>query len=611
MTRCPRAFAALLALGLAAALPLPVAQAATAAPPSAPARPDAARQLDAAAEAWYRGYYGLFPVAATENVGDPAFEGAFEVDIAPAHRARQRALYEGTLRALQRIDARALDDEQRLTLQLLRYEASQRLALLAHPSHLLPVTHMDPMPLKLAQWAAGTAAQPLATVAQHEHFLQRLRGLPAWIDQAIDNMDDGIARGIVQPRPIIERLLPQLDALLPADPAQSPFLAGTRSFPADMPAAEQARLRSAYGELVQRQMAPAVAKLRDYLKDRYLPHCRDTAGIGALPGGAAWYRALVKDSTTTTMTPAQIHALGLKEVARIRGEMEQVKARFGFSGTLNEFFASLDRRPELTPFREEQQILDAFAGLNRKIMAQLPRLFERAPKAALEIRAVEPVRRDTASDYYLPPAVDGTRPGLFYTNVPDPAKYRNTGMTSLFLHEGQPGHHYQMALQQELHVPRFRQVLWYDAYGEGWALYAEGLGRDIGLYDDPNAYLGRLFMELHRALRLVVDTGLHAQGWSREKTIAYLREMEGSTEASARRATERYMAWPGQALAYKVGELKIIALREQARAALGERFDIRRFHGEVLGEGTMPLAMLETRVKAWIAAEKRAQEGKA
>lgn len=611
MTRSPcrpvALAAAFLALGLAATLPS-IAQATK--PPASKhatqpgANTGAARQLADAAEAWYRGYYGLFPVWATENVGDPAFEGAFEVDIAPAHRERQRVLYEGTLKSLQRIDARALNDEQRLTLQLLRYEATQRLALLEFPSHLLPVTHMDPMPVKLGQWAAGNASQPMKTVAHYEHFLARLQGLPAWIDQAIANMDEGIEKGILQPKPLIERLLPQIDVLLPADAAQSPYLAATRNFPAEVAEAERVRLRAAYEKLVQAEVAPAVGKLKRYLAERYLPHCRDSAGLGALPGGDAWYRALVKDSTTTTMTPAQIHALGLKEVARIRREMEQVKARFGFKGTLNEFFASLDQRPELTPFREERQILEAYSGLNRKVMAELPKLFERAPKAPLEIRAVEPFRRDTASDYYLPPAVDGTRPGMFYTNVQDPARYRTTGMTSLFLHEGQPGHHYQMALQQELDVPRFRKVLWYDAYGEGWALYAEGLGRDIGVYDDPNAYLGRLFMELHRALRLVVDTGLHAQGWSREKTIAYLQEMEGSKEASARRATERYMAWPGQALAYKVGELKIIELREQARAALGPRFDIKRFHAEVLGEGTMPLAMLEARVKAWIAAQK-------
>jgi uncharacterized protein (DUF885 family) len=232
----------------------------------------------------------------------------------------------------------------------------------------------------------------------------------------------------------------------------------------------------------------------------------------------------------------------------------------------------------------------------------LPRLFERAPKAGLVIKAVEPIRRATASDHYVPPSEDGTRPGVFYAVVQDPAKYRKTSMTALFLHEGQPGHHYQIALQREVARTRYRQNTWYDAHGEGWALYAESLGGELGVYDDPVALLGRLFMELHRALRLVVDTGLHDKGWSREQTIAFLREKEGSTEDSARRATERYMAWPGQALAYKVGELKILALRERARQALGPRFDIRRFHTQVLGEGCMPLSMLEAKIERWIAA---------
>jgi uncharacterized protein (DUF885 family) len=591
-----------LALHGAIALIVPIAAAPVLAKPAAAAQTPAQR-LAEVAERYYEGYYGLFPLTATENLGDAKYEAAFEVDIAPAHRARQKALYQRTLKALQAIDTRRFTREQRVTHELLTYEATQRLAMLAFPTHLLPLEHMNSMPVRLAQWASGSGPQPMKTVAEYEHYLARLKGLPAWIDQAMANMDEGIAQGIVQPRALIERLMPQIDALLPADPAQSPYLLGTRQFPADMPAADQERLREAYRSTVAGTVAPAVQRLRSYLAERYLPKCRSSAGLGALPGGAAWYRANVKDSTTTTLAPEQIHELGLKEVARIRGEMEKVKARFGFEGDLNAFFKSLDQRAELTPFRDEREVLDAYAALNGRVAAALPRLFERAPKAKLEIHAVEPMRRDTASDYYSPPATDGSRPGMFYTVVQDPAKYRTTGMTSLFLHEGQPGHHYQMALQQELPVPRFRKAAWYDAYGEGWALYAEGLGRDMGLYDDPNAYLGRLFMELHRALRLVVDTGLHAKGWSREQTIAYLMEMEGSKEDSARRATERYMAWPGQALAYKVGELKLIELREKARAKLGERFDIRAFHSQVLGEGSMPLSMLEAKVNAWIAAQ--------
>ena len=572
------------------------------------ARPDArqaAARLNRIADDYYDASLSLFPIDATESFGDPKYEAAFEIDIAPEHRARQRRLYERTLSALKSVDASRLPPDARMTHELLAYDARDKLARLAYPSHLMPVGHMDCMPVRLAQWASGKAAQPMATAAHYDHFLARLKKLPAWIAQAMANMEQGIARGITLPRPLVERTLPQIDALLPADPLASPYLAATREFPAQVAPADRDRITAAYRATVLQSVIPAVQRLRTFMAERYLQQARTTAGIGALRGGADWYPMLVRSSTTTTLTPQEVHDLGLKEVARIRGEMEQVKARFGFDGSLESFFESLGRRPELTPFRTEEDVLAAFRALNEKVKTGLPRLFERAPKAALDVRVVEPIRRATASDHYVPPATDGSRPGAFYAVVMDPRAYRTVKMTALFLHEGQPGHHYHMASQQELDAPRFRKSAWYDAFGEGWALYAEGLGRELGLYDDdPAAWLGRLLMELHRALRLVVDTGLHDKGWSREQAIAYLREKEGSTEDDARRAIERYMAWPGQALAYKVGELKILQLREKARRQLGPRLDIRAFHTQVLGEGSMPLKMLEAKIDAWLAAQR-------
>ncbi|MBG9388308.1 DUF885 domain-containing protein [Caenimonas aquaedulcis] len=563
---------------------------------------NASQRVLALADTYYEEGLALFPVGTTENVGDARYEGAFEIEIAPAHQARQKRLYERTLARLRAIDRSQLDADAGLTYDLLKYECEDRLSTLAVPWHLMPVGHVDAMPMKLSQWASGDAAQPMTTVANYDHFLARLKKLPAWIDQAIVNMRDGIARGITLPRELVERTLPQFDVLLPADPLQSPYLAATRSFPAEIPPAQQRRIAAAYRAVVSGSVTPAVRKLRAFMADTYLPAARTTAGMGDMPGGADWYRLQVRSFTTTSMTPQEIHELGLKEVARIRAEMEQVKAKFGFEGPLDEFFRSLDGRPELQPFRSEEEVLAAYRAINERVKPGLAKLFERAPKAALEIKAIEPIRRATASDNYVPPASDGSRPGVFYAVVNDPKEYRKTTMTALFLHEGQPGHHYQIGMQREQGGSRYRQTTWYDAYGEGWALYAESLGYELGVYDDPVAQLGRLFMELHRALRLVVDTGLHSKGWSREYTIAYLREKEGSTEDSARRATERYMAWPGQALAYKVGELKILQLRERARQALGPKFDIRRFHSQVLGDGCMPLSMLEARIDRWIAA---------
>lgn len=557
------------------------------------------------AEDYFDSAQALFPMDATESTGDPKYEAAFEIEIAPAHLARQRRLYQRTLAGLRRIDASSLAAGERMTYDLLKYEAQDRLDGLAYPRHLTPVGHMGGMPVKLALWASGKAAQPMKTPANYDHFLERLKKLPAWIAQAMANMELGMARGIVQPRTLVERTLPQLDALLKADPLASPYLAATREFPAGIGEADRGRITAAYRETVLDSVIPAVRRLRAFMADRYLPNARATAGIGALPGGAQWYRMLVRSSTTTTLTPQEIHELGLKEVARIRGEMEQVKSKFGFEGDLDAFLKSLDGRPELTPYRTEEEILAVYRALHERVSADLPRLFERSPKAALDVRIVEPIRRTTASDHYVPPAIDGSRPGAFYAVVTDPAQYRTSRFVALYLHEGQPGHHYHMGLQQEMDLPRFRKSGWYDAFGEGWALYAESLGRELGLYEgDPAAWLGRLLMELHRALRLVVDTGLHDKGWSREQAIAYLREKEGSTEDDARRAIERYMAWPGQALSYKVGELKILQLRERARRQLAGRFDIRAFHTQVLGEGCMPLRMLETRIDRWIAAQR-------
>jgi uncharacterized protein (DUF885 family) len=554
------------------------------------------------ADDYYRGIFALFPLEATENAGDPAYEAAFEIEIAPAQRARQRAFYERTLARLQAMDGATFSRDDRITRDLLAWDARDRLALMAVPHHLMPVTHAGGLPVRLAQWAGGEGSQPMKTTLHYEHFLQRLQGMPGWIDQAIVNMQEGMAAGIVLPRALVERTLPQLDGLLPADAQQSPYLAGVRKFPDTVPEADRPRLREAYATLVREQLAPAVIRLRAFMRERYLPAARATPGFGALPGGAGWYEMLVRSFTTTDMTPDEIHALGLREVARIRGEMEKVKERFGFRGDLQAFFRSLDTRKELTPFQDDEQVMAAYRAINARVQAGLPRLFARAPKARLEIRPVDPLQRDTASSYYVPPSIDGSRPGVFFAAFTDAKTARTTQMAALFLHEGQPGHHYQIALQQESATSRFRRGAWWDAHGEGWALYAEGLGGELGLYDDANAWLGRLQMEMLRALRLVVDTGLHAKGWTREQAIAYSRENDGSSEDDARRAIERYMAWPGQATAYKVGELRILALRDKARARLGGRFDIRAFHAQVLGDGCMPLRMLETKVDAWLAA---------
>jgi uncharacterized protein (DUF885 family) len=558
------------------------------------------RRLAQVADRHFENRLALFPLSATEDVGDPRFEGALEIEISPEHRARQREAFRATLSELQAIQSAALSPADQLTYQLLEYDADRRLHALAFPSHLMPLNQLDGVPLKLAQWAGGQGPQPFKTVANYDHFLQRLKRLPAWDDQAIANMREGMKTGILRPRAIVERTLPQLQALATTSLEESPFYAPIQRFPATFSQSDRDRLSAEYRTVLTESVLPAQARLYHFVKEEYLPAATNSAGLGALPGGRAWYQFAVRYNTTTRLTADEIHAIGLREVARIRAEMEKVKVKLGYSGSLTEFLKSLNTRPEAFPYHTEDEFIARYQRIYAQVAPQIPAFFNMTPKAPLEIRAVDKLTRDTAPSYYLPPAADGSRPGVFYAAVPDPRTTSIIPMVVTFVHEGVPGHHMQMALQQELRLPRFRRFEWYEAYGEGWGLYAEDLGEEMGLYDDPYAYLGRLQFALWRAVRLVADTGIHSNGWTREQSIQYMMDTEGKSEDEARRATERYMVLPGQALAYKIGELKILELRERARRELGNRFDLRAFHDEILKNGPLPLDLLESRVNAWV-----------
>jgi uncharacterized protein (DUF885 family) len=563
-------------------------------------KPDAGARVLQLADEYFEHRLRLFPLSATEDVADVRFEGELQIEIAPAHRAEQAAVFGKILAALNAIDRRQLSKDDALTYDVLKYDIGNRIDALKFPNHLLPIHHMESVPVKLAGWGSGNSVQPFKTVANYENYLQRIEKLPVWVEQAMANLREGMRIGVTQNREITVRALPQFEALTEIHLERNPFFSPIGKMPVTFSEQDKARISSAYRKVISEKIIPAQTRLYAFIKNEYLPKTRASAGLSALPGGTEWYRFMVKDSTTTTMTAEAIHAVGLKEVARIHAEMEKVKTQVAFKGSLIDFLKGLEKRPELAPFKTEEEVMAKFAAMNANVKPQLALLFGRAPKAPLEIRPVDKLIRETASSHYILPAADGSRPGVFYAVVHDPLKYTTPSMAALFLHEGQPGHHFQMAIQQELTLPRFRRYLWYDAYGEGWALYAESLGRELGVYDDPYAYLGRLQSELHRAIRLVVDTGLHAKGWSREQTIKYMMESEGSLEPSARRATERYMVWAGQALSYKIGELKILELRARAQKTLGNKFDVRAFHDEVLGSGALPLSMLESRVDAWV-----------
>lgn len=574
-------------------------------PVSAPSASSAAApavQLAALADRYIDGVFELNPVLATW-LGESRYAGKFVDNLTPEFRLRERRLQEGTLAALNKIDVRQLTHADALTHQVLAYRASMRLEELQYDFHLTPFNQFYSVPLTLVQFASTAGAQPFRTVADYEAFLQRLAGFPGWVDSAIANMREGMTRQVVQPKVLMNRVLTQLKTQIVADPELSGFYVPVKKFPATFAEADRTRLAVAYRNIITQKITPAFTRLHTFIEKEYLPRCRDTAGLSATPGGAARYAFRARENTTTAMTAEEIHQTGLREVVRIRGELEKVKRQLGFEGDLKAFLESIPRNPKLTPFQTEAEVIEAYRVIQRRVEPLLDKLFSRKPRAALEIRPEPEITRATAAAHYNLGAPDGSRPGVFYAPVRDAATYATPEMTALFLHEGLPGHHYQGSLAQESALPRFRRFTGFTAYGEGWGLYAEGLGDELGVYDDPYQYLGKWLKEMHRAIRLVVDTGMHAKGWSREEAIAYSLENEGGQAEIHTQEVERYMAIPGQALAYKIGELKIKELRRRAEQKLGNRFDVRVFHHELLKDGNLPLAVLEAKINRWLDAQ--------
>ncbi len=570
-------------------------------PADAVSQGNAAGALADIAARYFADKLELDPLNASATLAAPRYEGRLTITIAPAEVARTRVLNERVKRELASVDTAALGERDRLTRELLIGEVQLAIDGAAFPAHLMPIDHYGGVPLLLSTLGSGDQLQPLKTPADYDNYLKRLQRLPAWNEQAIANMREGVRRGYTVPRALIESALPTCTKLAEPDFDKSDFSAALKIMPASFKAAERMRITQAYERAFREQVLPAMASLLGYLKAEYLSACRTSSGLSALPNGAAYYRHLVRVHTTSELAPDAIHTLGLREVARIRGEIAKVQEKMGFEGGPTDFLRWHAEQPRFRPYKTSQQIVDTYVALNQRIAPQLTQWFGRTPKQPLVIRPVPEIQVSSGGSYYNPPAPDGSRPGTFFVWVDEPGKINDSIVSSLLLHEGQPGHHFQMSLQQELGLPDFRKYGWSTAYGEGWALYAETLGRELGLYDDPNQYLGHLKLELMRAVRLVTDTGLHAKGWSREQSIRYMMDTEGVSESDARNATERYMAVPGQALGYKIGALKFQALRERARAALGDKFSAREFHDLVLGEGIVPLDVLDRMVDAWIA----------
>ena len=543
------------------------------------------------------------PLGATFS-GDNRFDDQLGLGIAPKQRALQYVKYRAFAKRLRAINSGQLSRADRTSYEILDFELGVALSFEPFPEHLLPMDHMNSVVTMLANFADGKGSQPLSTPKQYRAYLSRLKQLSGWIDQAIVNMREGTKTGVVQPKALVVSMLSQYQKLVSSTPEASVFFTPIKNLPVAFSVADQVALTASYRNEIDRRLNPALGRLATFLEKDYLPAARSSVGWGGLPGGADWYAANVAASTTTALKPDQIHAIGRKEVLRIQQQFAELGPMMGYNGPAVDLPKWVAAQDKFRPFKSEQEINDIYRKLNETLLTKLPRLFTLIPKAPLEVRAEPELTRATATDHYTSPSADGSRPGIFWSVVNDPTQYSKVKMTTLLLHEGSPGHHFQIALQLEQKLPLFRKFGGNNAYAEGWALYAETLGKEMGLYDEPDQYFGHLNFELLRAARLVVDTGLHAQGWTREQAIGYMRETIGETEEGAKSAIERYMAWPAQALAYKVGSMKIMELRQRAAAALGTKFSLPAFHAVVLEEGSLPLAVLEAKVNRWIVENK-------
>jgi len=541
------------------------------------------------------------PILAT-SLGDPRYNDRLVDTTTAAHRAQEKRELRQTLKELSGFKKDKLDAKDRVSYSILKLDLEQNLAGERFPEWMQPISQIGGLPSFLAQMGTGQSIQPFKTTKDYEDWLKRLALAVPIFDGTISNMREGLKAGVTQPRAVMEKVLPQLQAFAVTDPEKSLFWDPIKNFPEAVPAADRERITAEMRKLLSTQVLPAYARLLAFVRDEYTPKARASTAWSALPDGKAWYAWRVQQSTTLKLTPEQIHQIGLKEVARILGEMEGVRKQVGFQGDLKAFFKYLQDDPKFY-FTKPEDLLNGYRELQKKINGLTPKLFDIQPKADYEVREVEAFRAESAAGgSYQNPSSDGSRPGVFYVNTFNLKAQPIFGMETLSLHEASPGHHFQISIAQEDQtLPAFRRYgSFYVAYVEGWALYAESLGKELGLFTDPYQWYGRLSDEQLRAMRLVVDTGLHAKGWTREQAIKYMLDNSSMAESDVVSEVERYIVWPGQALGYKIGQLEITRLRAEATAALGDKFDVKGFHRVVLAAGQVPLPVLRELVMEWV-----------
>lgn len=551
-------------------------------------------------ENYYQESLKLYPLQATSQ-GDLRYNDFLPNDLSDEFRKKEKEFYTFYKSQLNNFPDHTLNENDLLSKKVLLWECDLSLKRLTFNEQYTPINQMWTLQLTIGQYAAGLSAQPFKTVKDYNNWLKRIDDYLIWLETAEERMKQGIKNKIVLPKSLIKKVIPQLKTILNPDLNQNLFFSPARQFPKEFSEKDKSVLTEKYTEMVLNKIIPAYKKLSDFMSDQYLDAGRSSSGISVFEDGSDYYNYSIKLYTTTELTADEIHNIGLKEVAKISSEMEKIKTKVGFNGDLKSFFNHVRELDELIPFNEPQEVIDNFNKIHEKMTPQVNNLFGLQPKTPFEVRRTESFREASASAEYNPGSLDGTRPGIFYVPIPNIKEYNYFSDEDLFLHEAIPGHHYQISLQQEnTSLPSFRKSLWYSSYGEGWALYSESLGEELGLYDDPYQYFGMLSAEMHRAIRLVVDTGLHTKGWSREKAIQYSLDNEAESEAGITSEIERYMANPGQALSYKIGQLKIRELRSNAEQKLGDKFDIKIFHEKVLESGCIPLQLLEEKINKWV-----------
>jgi uncharacterized protein (DUF885 family) len=524
-------------------------------------------------------------------------------DISDAARLKDARETRRFLKRFEAIDTAGFSEQEKLNKELMVRDLKDGLEDYAWREWEMPVNQMGGIHLFAAQFPSFLT---FTTVKDYDDYITRMKKFPVTMDQTIATMRKGMRDKLMPPKFLLEKVTGQAQKIADQEPEKTPFALPLQKFPDSIPEADRARIRTEFLAAIRTSVLPAYAKFAKFVRDEYAPAGRTEVGMWSLPDGVNRYNRRIRRSTTTNMTADEIHQLGLREVARIEGEMLGIAKKLGYAD-LPSFNKAVDQNPELKA-KSREQIIELYRKYTDQMYARLPELFGRLPKAKLEVVPMEAFREASAAGAdYNDGAPDGSRPGRVNVNTSEPQSRKTITMESTAYHEGVPGHHMQVSIAQELgDLPDFRKQAGYTAYVEGWALYSERLGKEVGFYQDPYSDYGRLTDEMLRAIRLVVDSGLHAKHWTREQVVQFFHDHSAIDELEVQNETDRYIVWPGQALGYKVGQLKILELRERARAALGDRFDVRQFHDEVLGAGALPMDVLEERIDAWIAAKKKA-----